>query len=209
LNSLYVFPFQLEDFLSMDHFRIPALVTCSSSASNSVQKGLTMGVGVYTRHATNDTLLTLLYSTTHTLAASHSSNASFAISGISAIGNSTSYSTFTSTSGGLNVSTILHGPREFVAPWQTVLAPGEYFFAMLCSTSGTAGNILGVSNLAVAYQTFNRPGQATNASNSGWHQMMLHGTYSTTTGAFPNSISATQIRQLGSMPILFAATGSV
>lgn len=210
-NSAYIFPFQLEDFVTMDHIRMPVMVTNSSSAVSSGQKGYTYLFGVYSRNSTNRTILMSHYSTSYTMAVSYSSNVSWMQSMITAIGNSTSYNTLTASSAGIALSSSLHGAREFIMPFSTLLRPGEYWFALKASTSGagTVGNVLNLSNLGVAHQTFNRPGLVTNASNSGFLQFMGFGTYSTTTGALPDSISMTQIRQIGSMPIIFGATGTV
>jgi hypothetical protein len=208
-NSLYIYPHMLDHYLTCDHIRMPVFVTNSSSAAASVQKGATFRFGIYTRE--NSTRLSRLYSTSYTIAASHNSNVSWMLSLVTAIGNSTSYNTLTASSGGINLSASLHGAREFIIPVSSLLTPGEYFFAVMQSTSsaGAGGNVLNISNLAVANQTFNRPGQSTNATNSGFHQYMLYGTYSATTNAFPATINNTQINQLGTMPILFAAMGTV
>jgi len=210
-NSLYIYPVQIEDYLTLDHVRMPVLITNSSSAVSSGQKGQTFRLGVYSRNATNNTILTQLWSTSYTIAASYSSNASWAQSMITAIGNSTSYNSVTASSAGLNLSASLHGPRELIWPVSTLLSPGDYWVAVAASTSGsgTVGNVLNISNLAVAYQTYNSPGLSTSATHSGWFKFMGAGTYSTTTGALPNGISATQINQLGTLPIMFAATGTV
>lgn len=210
-NSLYMYPVQIEDYLTCDHFRIPVMMTNSSSAAASVQKGLTYQVGVYTRHSTNSTLLSQHYSSSYTMAASHNSNASWMLSMITGIGNSTSYNTLTASSAGLNLSASLHGPRELIVPVSSLFTPGEYVMAMLVSSSsaGAGGAVLNNSNMAVAYQTFNRVGASTNATGTGFYKFMNMGTYSATTGALPASISATQINQLGTMPIMFAAMGTV
>lgn len=210
-NSLYMYPVQIEDYLSMDHIRMPVLVTNSSSAVSSGQKGQTFQVGIYTRHSTNGTLYSRHYSTSYTVAASYSSNVSWAQSMITAIGNSTSYNTVTASSAGLNLSASLHGPRELILPVSSVFAPGEYMLAVVASTSGagTVGNVLNISNMAGAYQTYNRFGVSTNSTESGFFKFMGAGKYSATTGALPASISATQINQLGTLPMMFAATGTV
>mgnify|MGYP007089694969 CR=1 FL=1 len=210
-NSLYIYPVQVEDYLTCDHIRMPVFVSNSSSASASVQKGQTFLVGIYTRNATNATVLTRHYSTSYTIAASHNSNASWALSMITAIGNSTSYNSVTASSAGVNLSASLHGPREFILPVSSLFPPGEYWFAVANSSSsaGAAGSVLQMSNLAVAHQTFNRPGVSTASSLSGWQQFMGAGVYSATTGALPNGISLTQINQAGTFPVMFAATGTV
>lgn len=208
-NSLYMVPVHLDEYFTADHIRMPVMVTNSSSAAASIQKGQTYRVGVYTRE--NSTRLSRLYSTSYTIAASHNSNASWMLSMITAIGDSTSYNTLSASSAGVNLSASLHGPRELIMPFSTLLTPGEYFFAVAASTSsaGGGGAILNMSNLAVAHQTFNRPGQSTNATNSGFYKGALMGTYSATTAALPDTINNTQINQLGTVPILFAITGTV
>lgn len=210
-NSVYFYPVQIEDYLTLDHVRMPVIITHSSSGAASVQKGQTYRFGIYTRNATNNTIYTQQWSTSYTMAASHNSSVSWAVSLITAIGNSTSYNTVSASSAGVNLSASLHGPRELIMPVSTLLTPGEYWFAIAASTSsaGAGGNVLNISNLAVAYQTYNRPGLSTNATGSGFFQYMGAGTYSATTGALPGGISATQINQLGTLPILFAATGTV
>jgi hypothetical protein len=210
-NSVYIFPINIEDYLTIHHVRMPVLITNSSSAVSSGRKGETFQFGIYSRNSTNNTVYTQMWSTSYTIAASFSSNASWMLSMITAIGNSTSYNTLSASSAGLNLSASLHGPRELILPVSTLLTPGEYWIALAASTSssGTVGNVLNISNLAVAYQTYNRPGVSTNATGSGFFQFMGAGTYSATTGELPGGISATQINQLGTLPMLFAATGTV
>lgn len=203
-NTLYVCPVILERPLSVVALKLLALITHSSSAVSSGQKGLTFQVGAYSRVATNIsdtgyTQLTQIWSSSHTMAASYSSNVSFAHSAISAIGNSTSYNTYSSSSAGLNVSSLLHGPRELIFPVSSTFPAGEYWMGVLHSTSGagTVGNILNVSNMVATWQTFNRVGIGTNASNGGIFRELMIGTYSATTGALPVTIDQTQIRQSG------------
>jgi hypothetical protein len=208
-NSLYLYPFQLEDHLTVDHAKIPVMVTHSSSAAASVQKGYTYRLGLYSY--ANSTQLSQLYSTSHTMAASHNSNASWMVSMITAIGNSTSYNTLSASSAGLNLSASLHGPREFILPISTLLTPGQYVVALAASTSsvGAGGSILNLSNIVVAVQTFNRPGLSTNTTNRAFYNDAGMGLYSTTTGAMPASIGMTQINQNGTQPLLFLGSGTV
>lgn len=208
-NSLYLYPFQLEDQLTVDHVKMPIMVTNSSTNVASIQKGYTYRFGIFTR--VNSTQISQLYSTSHTLAASHNSNASWMISIITAIGNSTSYNTLTASSAGLNLSASLHGPREFIMPVSTLLTPGEYWVGLVASTSsvGGAGAILNLSNIAVALQTFNRPGLSTNSTNRAFYNNLGMGLYSATTGAIPASIGMTQVNLAGTQPILFLGAGTV
>lgn len=208
-NSLYVYPFQLEDHLTVDHVKMPVLLTNSSTAVASIQKGYTYRFGLFTR--VNDTQISQLYSTSYTMACSHNSNASWMLSIITAIQNSTSYNTLSASSAGLNLSASLHGPRELIMPMSTLLTPGEYWAAILASTStvGGAGAILNISNLAVALQTYNRPGLSTATSNRAFYNANGMGVYSVTTGAMPASINMTQINLAGTQPILFLGSGTV
>jgi hypothetical protein len=211
-NSLFIFPCHLESDISADHMRMPVFVTNSSSAAASVQKGQTFLFGVYSKVPGDQTQLTRHYSTSYTIAASHNSNVSWMQSMITAIGNSTSYSTLTASSAGINLSSSLHGARELVLPISSVLSAGEWWWALHASTSsvGAGGAVLNISNLGVAYQTYNRVGQVLNSSNSAMYgQNMAMGVYSNTTAALPATINFTQVRNMGSLPILFLATGTV
>lgn len=208
-NSLYLYPFQLEDHLTVDHVKMPVMITNSSSAAASVQKGYTYRFGIFTR--VNETQISQLYSTSYTMAASHSSNASWMLSMITAIGNSTSYSTLSASSAGLNLSASLHGPRELIMPVSTLLSPGDYWVGLVASTSsvGAGGAVLNISNLAVALQTFNRPGLSTATSNRAFYNNLAMGVYSVTTGGMPASINMTQVNLAGTQPILYLGSGTV
>ena len=211
-NSLYIFPAHLESYVSADHLRMPVFVTNSSSANASVQKGLTFAFGIYSKHSTNNTLLTQHYSTSYTIAASHNSNASWMLSLITAIGNSTSYSTVTASSAGLNLSNSLHGNRELILPISSILPPGEWWWAIRASSSsaGAAGNVLNISHLGIGVATYNRVGINTNSTNSAMYgQNLGMGVYSATTGALPASINFTQINNAANQPVFFLATGTV
>lgn len=210
-NSLYIYPVQFENVYTFDHIRIPMMITNSSSAAASVQRGHTIRIGIYTRNSTNATILSQHYSTSYTIAVSHSSNASWRLSIITAIGNSTSYNSTTINSAGLNLSSSLHGPRELILPMSSQFAPGEYWVAYLQSSSsaGAAGSVLQMSNIVMANQSYNRLGVASNATSSNFYQAAGMGTYSATTGAFPDSISMTQINGAATHPILFFAKGTV
>jgi hypothetical protein len=211
-NSVVFYPFMIEEYLTCDHIRIPCMVTNSSSGAASVQKGQTIQLGIYTRHSTNSSAISRLYSTSYTIAASHNSNVSMMLSMITAIGNSTSYNTVSASSAGLNISASLHGPRELVAPVSSLLTPGEYWIGYVNSTSsvGAGGNVLNISNIAVNLQTYNRLGLSTATSNTtGFYPSMGMGNYSVTSGALPASLGFTELRHGGVFPILFAATGTV
>lgn len=204
-NSLYFTPVILERAMSAVCLKLPALVTNSSSAVSSGQKGATFQVGLYSRvnaavGDTGYTQLTRVYSTSYTMAASYSSNVSSAHSAISAIGNSTSYNSYSSSSAGANVSSVLHGPRELIFPISSLFAPGEYWMAVAHSTSaaGTAGAVLNISNVIATVQTYKPVGTATNAAaDPGIFRELMVGTYSATTGGLPATVNQTQINQAG------------
>lgn len=209
-NSLYIQPVILERPLSAIALKLPVLITNSSSAVSSGQKGQTCAIGLYSRVNTDVantgyTRITLISSTSYTIAASYSSNVSSAHSAISAIGNSTSYNTYSSSSAGANVSSILHGPRELIFPVSASYPAGEYWLGIVNSTSGagTAGNVLNISNVIATFQTYNRVGSATNATNPGLFRELMVGTYSATTGGLPTTINQTQINQAGTMVLGF------
>ena len=210
-NSLYIYPVQFEDNMSFDHLKMPVFLTNSSSAAASVQKGITFRVGIYSRNATNATVLTQHYSTSYTMAVSHSSNNSWMLSIITAIGDSTSYNTLTASSAGINLSASLHGQRELIMPISSLFTPGEYWLAVAASTSsaGALGAIMNMNNYVGIYSTYNRPGLSTNSTNRMFFQQAGMGLYSTTTGALPSGISITQINGAGTQPILFLGTGTV
>jgi hypothetical protein len=195
---------------------MPLAITNSSSAAVSVQRGHTYLVGIYSRNATNATVLTQHYSTSYTMAASHSSNGVWALSMITAIGNSTSYNTVSATSAGINLSASLHGARELIMPLSSLMTPGEWWFAVVNSSSsqGAAGNVLQMSHYGrnIAMMNANRPGVSTNSTLPAFVQSMGFGIYSATTGALPGGISFTQLNQPGVQqvfPTLFLGTGTV
>jgi len=209
-NSLYIQPVILERPGSFICMKLPVLVTNSSSAVSSGQKGQTISVAAYSRvnrdvTHTGYTQLTQFWSSTYTIAASYSSNASWAMSLITGIGNSTSYNTLTASSAGVNLSSSLHGARELIIPVSSSFSAGEYWMGIINSTSGagTVGNVLNISNLIASYLTYNRPGVVLNSSNPSHHQELILGVYSTTTGAFPATINATQVRALAQNVIGF------
>lgn len=211
-NSLYIFPCPLESCISADNLRMPVFITNVSSAAASVQKGLTFDVAIYSKHSTNQTILTQHYSTSYTIAASHNSNATWGISVITAIGNSTSYNTVSASSAGLNLSNSLGGSRELIVPISSILSEGEWWWAIRASSSsaGAGGNVLGISHLGVGLATYNRVGIVSNVSNSGMlnHNLAM-GIYSNTTAGMPGSIRFTQINLIANLPIFFLATGTV
>lgn len=210
-NTLYLYPATLSANVIGSILRVPMFITNSSSAVSSGQKGQTIRLGIYTTNATNNTVLSLWQSTSYTIAASYSSNVSWAMSMITGIGNTTSYNTLTASSAGLNLSASLHGQRDILIPITATLSAGTYWFGFHHSTSGagTVGNVLNISQAVNTWATFNRLGVSTNATGSGLLQDFGVGSYSTTTGALPNGISATQINQLGQAPVFYLGNETV
>jgi hypothetical protein len=203
-NSLYLYPHIALDYVHLSAIKMVVAVTNSSSGAASIQNGRTVSFAVYTRHATNSTVLTRHYSTSYTFAASHSSNASWMLSMITAIVNSTSYGTTSTSSAGVNISSLAHGLRDIIMPWNTTLAPGEYWIAVHNSTSsaGGAGN-MGWSHIVAIATSGNRLGVAINATNAGALRNMPWGSYSATTNAMPGGISFTQVNQSAIAPLIY------
>lgn len=210
-NTLYLYPATLSANVTGSILRVPVFITHSSSAVSSGQKGQTIRLGIYTTNNTNATVLTLWQSRSYTIAASISSNVSLGQSMITGIGNTTSYNTLTASSAGLNLSASLHGQRDILIPITATLSAGTYWFGFHHSTSGggTVGNVLNISQAINTWATFNRLGVSTNATGSGILQDHGIGSYSTTTGALPNGISATQINQLGLAPVFYIGNETV
>lgn len=210
-NTLYLYPATLSANVTGSILRVPVFITHSSSAVSSGQKGQTIRLGIYTTNNTNATVLTLWQSTSYTIAASISSNVSLMQSMITGIGDTTSYNTLTASSAGLNLSASLHGQRDILIPITATLSAGTYWFGFHHSTSGggTVGNVLNISQAVNTWATFNRLGVSTNATGSGILKDHGIGSYSTTTGALPNGISATQINQLGLAPVFYLGNETV
>lgn len=203
-NTLYIWPIVLEAYITGDAVNFPVAMTNSSSAASSGRRGQTIQFGVYTRNSTNSTVLTRHYSTSYTIAASYSSNVSMAASIITGIGNSTSYNTTAISSAGLNISQSVHGARELIMPFSTLLTPGEYWLALLNSTSsaGTQGAILTINNWIHSMAAANRLGVSISSATDAWGRTVMQGVYTTTTGAMPAGISQTQINQSGLAPVV-------
>lgn len=206
-NSIYIFPEAVNASIVASVIKIPVAITVSSNTSASRQVGYTAQFGVYTRNATNSTILNRLYSTSYTLAVSFNSNASMGLSIITAVGNSTSYNSVTSSSAGLNLSSIVHGVREFIMPWNTTLNPGEYWFALMNSSSSAGGaiaNAFSASYIVATSVTNAAMGVATsNVSNFNLGRNIGMGSYSATSAALPAAISMTQINRTAINPVIY------
>lgn len=210
-NSLYFVPHILQNPVSAIAVKMPVMVTNSSLGSSSGQVGYTAKFAIYTTNATNATVLSLHYSTSWTMALSNSSNVSRAASFITGIGNSTSYNTATSSSAGLNLSSIIHGPREVIMPISSLLTAGMYWFAFANSSSlaGTSNSVLAMSYIIASSQTVAKFGNATSAtSGAGIAKDIGLGTYSATSGAFPGGVSLTQINKAGTNPVFYVVDAS-
>lgn len=197
-NSIIFQPFYVPSPVIGSALKLPVLMTNSSSAASSGRVGITVDVGVYTRHSTNSAAVTLMYSTSHTMAASNSSNASRAFSVITGIGNSTSYNSLTGSSAGLNLSASIHGNRELLFAFATTLSQGEYWLATRASTSG-AGTTGGILSLGQSYwqpMSNIRFGVTNTSTAEGAYRDMFYGGYSITSGALPSSVNRTQINQI-------------
>lgn len=212
-NSLYFFPDIVDAPIQGSIVKFPVNITLSSSGAGAFTRGHTASFAAYSRSATgaNSTALTLLYSTSYTAAAVMSSNANMSISVITAVGNSTSYSTVAANSAGLNLSLSVHGAREFIMPFNTTMTAGEYWFAFAQSSSsaGGVGNVFNVSNGVMTYSSVNRMGLSTAASGDGIQKNIGMGTYSATSGAFPNSLPLTDIRGGATWPVFYFLQGTV
>lgn len=203
LSNQYEFfiPFNLVQPLSVSAVELLASVSCSSSAASSGQVGHTVGFGLYTRNSTNANVINTIASATYTMAGSYSSNASSALSLISNIVNSTSYSTFTST--GAGASSIMHGARVLKLPLSTLLTPGQYWLGLWNASSGagTAGNMLRISLAAASMANYFLPGTATGTSNPGIADSLGMGSTSAT--ALLASVSLpTLVQNAGGSPIV-------
>jgi hypothetical protein len=205
-NSVHIFPEIIPQYVMGSAIKIPVMISASSSAAAAQTRGYTMDFGVYTRNATNSTVLTQLYSTSYTASVSQNSNGTFNIGIITAIGNNTSYNTVSASSAGINLSASIHGAREFILPLNTTFTPGEYWFAIRHSSSsaGVAGSGFQVSHIIGSSSTQNQMGVSINSTDNGIGQNIGMGVYSATSGALPAGISMTQINMSAlAVPIYF------
>jgi hypothetical protein len=204
-NSVFLWPEVVHDYVCGSVLKMPVMLTVSSSAAAAQTRGYTMEFGVYTRNATNSTVLSRHYSTSYTASVSQNSNGTLNIGIITGVQNSTSYNTLSASSAGVGLSASVHGAREFIVPWNSTIAPGEYWFALRNSSSsaGVAGSGFQVSHIIGSSSTQNRLGLSINSTNPGIAQNIGMGVYSATSGALPAGISMTQINQSGLMVPMF------
>lgn len=207
-NSLYIHPFYLHEGLSFSNLVMPVVITASSSANSGVTKSLSYTYGLYSRHSTNSTILTLHQSSDWTAIGQGSSNVDSGFTVPVGVVNSTSYSTSSNTSAGINNSSLLHGARYLMLALEGTLSKGEWWFGVIHRTASGGGGAnsarFNISNLVHTYVTQNALGIALNSSNRGVGQFAMQGVYSTSTTALPNSINQTQIRGLNVIPIVYA-----
>lgn len=197
-NTLGFYPFDLNNALTASVLAIPVSIQNTTIASSSGQVGYTLSVALYSQ-GTNTTRIDSFWSTSYTMAASNSSNVSRAVTWISGLVNSTSYGTNSSTSAGVNLSSMFHGGREFQLGFATSLSGGRYWFAAANSSSlaGTSNSVLGVSVYAFwpnpTNDFFRIGSQSQNASIDGGLQSVGLGAYSVTTGGFPATVGFSEM----------------
>lgn len=210
-NSVYLYPEVMHEYVSGSVIKVPVMLTASSSAAAAQTRGYTLDFGVYTRNATNSTVLSRHYSTSYTASMSQNSNGTFNIGIITAVGNSTSYNTISASSAGLNLSASIHGARELILPFATNLPPGEYWFAMRQSSSsaGVAGAGWNISHIIGSSSTQNRMGVSINSTDIGIARNMGMGVYSVSSAALPAGISMTQINQTALLVPIYFLSGTV
>lgn len=203
-------PVYLEDALYISNLFMPIMVTNSSSAANSGLRTQSFHFGIYSAHNTNSEVLTRVYSTLYTIAASYSSNVSWGLSAISAVGNSTSYNTFTSSSAGVGLSSILHGARMIPFPVNSTLSKGDWWFALMQDTNqaGTAGNILNISIVGNTVMSQNRIGLALNSTNPHIGRNVGLGVFSAASSVLVDSANMSQLYASMFVPALFAVMAS-
>lgn len=199
-NQLAIYPFDVSAAVSISALAIPVTITNSSTASSSGQVGYTVQIGIYSQ-GTNTTRVDSMYTTDYTIAASNSSDVSRAVTWIDGIVNGTSYSTNSSSSAGLNLSSLFHGNRELQLAYDTVLTPGRYWMAARVSTSvaGSSQGVLSVNfavwRLGLSMDMFRIGSAANNASISAGQQFLGLGIYSVTTGNLPSTIGYSELRR--------------
>lgn len=204
-NTVYLYPQRLDAAVAGSIIKMPVSLSITSSAFAAHTRGYTANFGIYTRNATNSTVLSLHYSTSYTASVSANSNGTLNLGIITAIGNSTSYNTLSASSAGFNLTASINGQRELIMPLNTTLSAGEYWLAFRQSSSsaGAAGALWNISHYMATTVTGNRIGLSTNSTNQGILRNIGMGIYSATSAALPGGISMTQINQLGTAPFAY------
>jgi hypothetical protein len=199
-NGVAFYPVDVNASIVASALAIPVSITNSSTGSSSGQVGYTYQVGLYSQ-GTNTTRLDSMYTTSYTIAASNSSNGSRAVTWIDGIVNATSYSTNSSSSAGLNLSSLFHGNREIQMPFETTLAPGRYWVGCVVSTSvaGTTNGVLTINNaawrLGLSLDMFRIGSAANNATISAGQQFGGLGAYSVTSAGLPDTVGYSELRR--------------
>lgn len=192
-NTFYICPAPLPVALAISQIKLPCSISCQTSNAGTHQRGYTGRFGIYSRHPSSSTVITLHYSTSYTAAISASTNTRFGLSVVTGIGNSTSYSTTAISSAGPNASNFINGIRELQIACVTTLSAGDWWFAYAQSSSsaGVIGQLFQVSQIGVSSVTGNRLGMSPNASSIGLGRDVGVGYYSATSNAVPNGITLT------------------
>ena len=207
LNQLTFLPFFLDNNLSATVVKAGYSIALASSAALSGQGAYTHRAGIYSQHATNKSLWTLMTSGSHTMSGAYSSNISQQFAGIAGWVNNTSASTYSFSTLGTDISTLAGGRRLLEYPLASNYAPGEYLMGqvMSYSSAGTPGAFMLAAPLGPAYNPFRRFGfntTATGAPNDMRDIGMAH--YSVTTGALPNSVNISEFVIATGSPVVNA-----
>jgi hypothetical protein len=191
-------PLNVETPLNASLIRFPMAITQSTSAASNGTVGHTFSYALYARVASNTTAISSVVSMSYTALCNASSNVSMSYNVITTVSASNGYGTKQSNSGGINNSADVHGFREFVMPFNTTLSAGEYWLAYANSSSaigGTAGNNLRVAAIGGTQTPLVYMGNAIASNTAGVFRDMGLGIYRTTSGAFPGTVSFTQLAQ--------------
>ena len=200
-NSVYVFPAPVHNYVAGSLIRVPIGVTASNNTvtnSSSYQIGYSLDFGWYSRvnNSNSSNEITRIYSTQWTASAHRTNSAgSHSWGVITAIQNSTSYLTANYNSTNQGASTAISGQREILMPFNTTIAPGEYWIAYR-SSSSTAGattmsaSLLSFAVLGASSVSYIKFGTALNSTNRvGLYPDIGIGILSVSTGALPNTIA--------------------
>jgi hypothetical protein len=201
-NSLYFFPFEVPAALSAYRINFFVSVAAAVVASNSTgSHGQTLSAALYAREAAQTNRITSFWSASAFIRANFSSNTNISVTHPVGISNSSAVSTSQYGVNATNASTYLAsslaGFRMIPMPISSTITPGQYWLAF--ARSGTSTNAHTMSLSFLQYQATNilafAPfGTSSSASNAGLYGIRAVGTYGTTSGAFPGSVTVTQIR---------------
>ena len=203
INTVYLYPFILEQYLSAYRLNLFASIGTSMSATNLTGSGgYTISAAIYQRSGLlSNMTLSQLWSGSAGIRFTNSSNTAFVATAISGISNSTAVSTLGTTISSSNASTFLAnswgGGRVFQIPISSVMSPGRYWLAVANSqVSANASFWVNASVLQqinannIAIRVFGTSSAATNGSVCPAPSPGA-GSYSTTTNAFPATLPVT------------------